>query len=108
MNSVLGLVISNVNCDVTPCPVSFIPIDAYVNIRDIRTAQFKVFAFSNDNISFNYRKANYPLLYGRYLKVDCSAVSRFSDVDSVVHCLYLLIYGIFLWAFTYFWKIVNV
>lgn len=95
-NKLLDLVIANIKCEITRDTTPFVPEDQYhpaLSITaDISFQKKNTFTPNTNNISFNFRKADFPGLYDAILSIDWTFLEDINNVNDVVDLFYLKLY----------------
>lgn len=96
-NRLLDLVFSNIQCSVSRCLEPLVKEDPhhpclFVKIRS--DTSYKNFEQNNTH-SYNFKKANFPLLYDALLNVDWTVLHNTKDTDDMCTEFYNIIYKLF-------------
>lgn len=99
-NRLLDLVIANFPCTVERGAIPLVPEDAYHPTLAIKfdppslSYQNINFPTNSQNKSYNFRKANFPLLYQLISETDWGFLAAFTDVNEAVSAMYVKLYGL--------------
>ena len=95
----LDLVLSSLPCHVTSCPEEIVSIDPHhppLNIQISTTSTHTPQFTSNITYkSYNFIKANFPLLYQSICDIDWTALYNFQDVNGACNLLYSELHKVF-------------
>lgn len=99
-NRLLDLVLANVNCNVERCDSPLVPEDVqhptlHIIVECGFTAIHRFPDNQSDSLAFNFRKANYPLMYDLLCKVDWTSIYETDNIDKACGIFYDILQNIF-------------
>lgn len=98
-NKILDLILSNIICTTERDPFPLVPEDPHhptLNIvLSLKISKKEIFPVNIAEPRYNFRRANFPLLYDSILHADWSDLSNFLDVDEMCSSFYNTLYKIF-------------
>ena len=97
-NRILDVVITNLECNVSRSPFSFVSEDVHhptltVSVM-LKQPKYRELSCNNDD-NYNFKKADYTAMYQIFQQLDWGDLELYDNVSSAIDCFYSKVYSTF-------------